>query len=1434
MPLSGRRWKQFAESQYPHEREALEFLREVLPDRDPIFLYSNFEFIADDGSVNEIDALVVTQAGVFLVELKSRGGIVTGNRHLWDWNKDGHTITVDSPLTLTNSKARKLAGLLGKQRSFRGERAPWIEALVFLSAPGISVRLPESERMRICEREPRDKRPGIVAALLQREYFGNESARGPLLDLSFARRFARALEEAGIRPSQRQRRVGDYVLQELIEENPLFAYQDFQAEHPTTKSTRRVRLYNVAGKDKGTHEAVRRAALQEFQILEKLDHPGILRALDFNEHELGPAILFRRDSNEVRLDHFLRQRGETLPLDIRLDLVRQIAEAVQYAHNHRVVHRTLSPKSILIVNPDSANPDVRLFNWQAGRVMSTGSGSGTPASLNSTLHPSQFSEESMLCYLAPESLLDPRGRDPMEDVFSLGAIAFHIFSGRPPASSVTELNQLLKEHNGLSLGATLDAANACLQELVREATVADLMLRTETVRDFLNNLDRAENELTAPPQEEVADPLVARPRDLLPHGLRVLKRLGGGTCAVALLVERGEEILVLKYGRDIRDNERIEKEYQTLESLRHELIVSAKGLLEFPSGHKGFLMEYAGEWDRKKEPSTQKDGTLARELKAVGRLSLEFLSRYGDDLLHVVQYFEEKGVGHRDLKPDNIGIKEYGKKLHLKVFDFSLSSAPLDNVRVGTPPYLEPFLQLRNRWDTAAERYSAAVILYEMATGITPRWGDGQSAPHLIEASVTIEHDLFDAPVRQDLNEFFRRCFERDPRQRFDNATDMLLAWQNIFHRATLTESSQPDPGALELALANIRPDTLLSKIGLSARVQNMLDRLEILTVQELAAQPPGKFSNLRGVGNKTRREIMDLVGKLRSRLPQVAIPERTTTEKTTLERTGGFPTEQATDEAITPLSVDALTALLIPVERSAPGKVSRQILTEFLELDDAATGGPRYPTQAEVAERTGKARAQVSQVITKARDRWRRSVPQLTPIRSDLAEFLAAEGGIAHIAELAQFLLASRGSSAAEPLASRRAAAVVRAALEAEKPSESCQFKERRNDGTFFVAYRPTEVRDGAAVEVPFADPALDYATAISDAGRALAKADPLPSPARVLEALRAIPTTTPGLRDDRLVRIAAAHGDVAVSARLELYPRSLEALRALKLAQSSLAGIARITVEELCSRVRDRYPEAQALPNPPELHRLVEQAGLGLAPDSSGTVYVAPSATGVDSSVTMQRYPTIVSPGASSLMPPIEQPREIEEALEFERRLRAAYTAPSYLVLATEPKLKNLQMALQNIAKHFPMAVFDSERAFLAALQREAELKRVKWDVVLRADAAKPEGNGHSARDWENLTKLAANAARSVADQLRARTQPTLVVYAGLLARYGQLSILDELADSIGKHSLWLLAGSARQASSPKIDGYAIPARPTQWGWIPTKWLNNEFRGAKGGSQA
>ena len=125
--------------------------------------------------------------------------------------------------------------------------------------------------------------------------------------------------------------------------------------------------------------------------------------------------------------------------------------------------------------------------------------------------------------------------------------------------------------------------------------------------------------------------------------------------------------------------------------------------------------------------------TLASRIRSDGRLHIDLLERFGIDLLEVVAELEKTGVAHKDIKPENIGIRSRGKsdELHLVLFDFSLTTAPADNIRCGTPPYLDPFLldRSRGRWDLAAERFSTAVTLFEMATGSLPQWGDGVSAP---------------------------------------------------------------------------------------------------------------------------------------------------------------------------------------------------------------------------------------------------------------------------------------------------------------------------------------------------------------------------------------------------------------------------------------------------------------------------------------------------------------------------------------------------------------------------------------------------------------------------------------------------------------------------------------------------------------------------------
>ena len=107
-PVSDR-WTEVTESEYVWEQEALDYLGRFLPDRDPYRVWSNFEFIAQNGFINEVDALVVSRSRIYLVEIKSRPGRLTGDQGTWTWHREGRRPLVeDNPRKLANLKAKRL------------------------------------------------------------------------------------------------------------------------------------------------------------------------------------------------------------------------------------------------------------------------------------------------------------------------------------------------------------------------------------------------------------------------------------------------------------------------------------------------------------------------------------------------------------------------------------------------------------------------------------------------------------------------------------------------------------------------------------------------------------------------------------------------------------------------------------------------------------------------------------------------------------------------------------------------------------------------------------------------------------------------------------------------------------------------------------------------------------------------------------------------------------------------------------------------------------------------------------------------------------------------------------------------------------------------------------------------------------------------------
>ncbi len=294
----------------------------------------------------------------------------------------------------------------------------------------------------------------------------------------------------------------------------------------------------------------------------------------------------------------------------------------------------------------------------------------------------------------------------------------------------------MREKKGLSLSAVVDGVGPKLEEMIQWCTHPDVNNRVGSIEDFLSLLDDVEDELTAPEETFVVDPLAAKRGDRLEGGYIVEKELGQGATAKALLVTKEDQQVVLKIALADDDNARLHDEAEALRKIQSEFIVAIHDELQM-AGRTVLVLQKAG------------DETLAGLLRKEGVPGLELLGRYGDDLLSAVSSLERHGITHRDIKPDNIGIRSLTKQRNqLILFDFSLTGAPLENIRVGTPGYIDPFLPNRKplRWDLSAERYSTAITLYEMATGfgILPLWGDGKSDPAVTDGQLNLDAEKFD------------------------------------------------------------------------------------------------------------------------------------------------------------------------------------------------------------------------------------------------------------------------------------------------------------------------------------------------------------------------------------------------------------------------------------------------------------------------------------------------------------------------------------------------------------------------------------------------------------------------------------------------------------------------------------------------------------------
>ena len=193
------------------------------------------------------------------------------------------------------------------------------------------------------------------------------------------------------------------------------------------KLDREVAIKVVPIADRGA-EAMKRFRV-EAQSAAKLDHPNIARVYYVGETEYWSYIVFEFVEG-VNLRELVVKKG-LLSIDDAVCLTRQVAEALQHAHERKVVHRDIKPSNILVT--------------QAGQAKLVDMGLARTTELDKSTNDLTASGVTLgtFDYISPEQAHDPRQADVRSDIYSLGCTLYFLLTGQPPFPEGTALQKLL-------------------------------------------------------------------------------------------------------------------------------------------------------------------------------------------------------------------------------------------------------------------------------------------------------------------------------------------------------------------------------------------------------------------------------------------------------------------------------------------------------------------------------------------------------------------------------------------------------------------------------------------------------------------------------------------------------------------------------------------------------------------------------------------------------------------------------------------------------------------------------------------------------------------------------------------------------------------------------------------------------------------------------
>lgn len=744
------------------ERRVIAHLRDNAPEE--WLVLHNIE-IPVRGDAYEVDLVVVTGHAVCVIDAKgTRGRIdVAGFR----WYPEGRD-SFASPVRKLRSHARALKGLLERGNAQLAQ--VYVDHLVVL--PDDSRLVDRSDRPDADAVDVTDL-AGLIPALRDVSRVRSGMARDIRPHMQ---RILTAL--SGVRRPTGPRRFGHWVVTERLGGDD--EVTEYRARNATAggSATVRLRVYRADPFLSEPERAAQRIAIANaYAVLENTPSSDYVVGLRdfFAVEDESQFVLVLDDVRGQALTVLLADPRRPLGADAALQVVTDMLRGLAHSHAHSVLHRALTPSSVLVAG--------------SGRAMLTGFDYARPEGPRDHSVVQRLADALDPAYVAPECQRRAQAMTRASDVYAAGVIAFQLLTGELPfetSSDQFRLGSVLPAEPMASAGLSPE-----LIDLLRRMCAlapSNRPAASEALRDMVR--------ITRPGRRPVppGSAAVGGTPDLrnLPQGhqltrkFTIRRRLGNpgsfGTAYQAYDSLAGVDRVVKVVHRD-RESvvERLRLEYKILLRLPpHPSVVQVQEADYLDGGDIPYLVfEYV-------------DGQVVSRLVETRTLGPADVVQLGIDVAEGLAYLHDNGIFHCDIKPSNLLRTDAG----CKIFDFNVAvTDDSSHSRTGgtsryTPADFGGAGQVTRVDLVDRDVYALGLTLYEVLAGRWPfsdqaRVGvkpvDPRDDPDLCDLSDELVATLLKAiaPVRS---------------ERYGSAQEFLAALRAIGDRVHRAPEPMPEP----------------------------------------------------------------------------------------------------------------------------------------------------------------------------------------------------------------------------------------------------------------------------------------------------------------------------------------------------------------------------------------------------------------------------------------------------------------------------------------------------------------------------------------------------------------------------------------------------------------------------------------------------------------